>query len=55
MCDKQCLCKTCKNGSCGNCKHFNKAKINECRLEGIDICKYYKKRFKYILKDFFVK
>ena len=42
MCDRECICKNCKNSPCGICK-YNEKLINKCRSGGIDICKHFKK------------
>jgi hypothetical protein len=55
MCNRQCLCKICKNGGCGRCKYFNQKQIEQCRLDGVDKCKHYKTNFKGVLKSFLFK
>lgn len=43
MCDRECLCKKCKYGPCGICKHWEKV-INQCRYDGVKECKKFKGR-----------
>ena len=43
MCDRECICKNCKNSPCGICK-YNEKLIDKCRSGGIDICKHFKKK-----------
>ena len=43
MCGRECICQKCKNGPCGICK-YNKDVINQCRIDGVKDCKYFKKR-----------
>lgn len=42
MCDRECICKKCKNGPCGICK-YNEELINECSCGGIKDCKHFEK------------
>lgn len=40
MCNRECICKNCKNGPCGICK-YNEEVINQCRIGGVEECEHF--------------
>ena len=43
MCNRECICKNCKNGPCGICK-YNEEVINQCRIGGVEECEHFKEK-----------